>query len=203
MNQRKSPQEIATYLSEKDPILKKVIQQVEIIEVKKRDNYFLSLTESIISQQLSVKVADVIFARFENLFPEKQVTPEQVLLIDTEKMREVGMSYAKAKYVKAIAQHVLDSPLMFEQFDEMSDEDIIADLIQIKGVGRWTAEMFLMFTMGREDIFSYGDLGLRNAIKKLYGVEEVTPETASAIVSLWSPYKTYASRYLWKSLELA
>jgi DNA-3-methyladenine glycosylase II len=100
-----------------------------------------------------VKVADVIFARFENLFPEKNITPEKVLEIDTDVMRQVGMSYGKIKYVKSLAQHVIDSPLLFEKFDSLSEEEIIAELTQVKGIGKWTAEMFLMFNMGKPDIF--------------------------------------------------
>ncbi len=199
---KKTPSEIALFLSEKDPILASVIISCGVLPQTHSTDYFISLIESIVSQQLSIKVADVIFARFEALFLDKKITPEKVMEIDTEMMRGVGMSYAKVKYVKSIAQHVIDSPLLFEKFDEMSNEDIIATLIQINGVGRWTAEMFLLFSMGREDIFSYGDLGLRNAIKKLYGLDPVTSETADVIVSQWIPYRSYASRYLWKSLEM-
>ena len=199
---QKTPEEIALYLSKKDPILAQVIKSVGVLPRTHNADYFIALTESIVSQQLSVKVADVIFARFVSLFPNKKITPEKVLEIDTEVMRGVGMSYAKVKYVKSIATHVIDSPLLFEKFDEMSNEDIIATLIQINGVGRWTAEMFLLFTMGREDIFSYGDLGLRNAMKKLYNLETVTPETSESIVSQWIPFRSFASRYLWKSLEM-
>jgi DNA-3-methyladenine glycosylase II len=196
-----SANEIAEYLIKKDPILGKVVSAVGPLEASHKDNYFLSLIESIISQQLSVKVADVIFARFENLFPEKNITPEKVLEIDTDVMRQVGMSYGKIKYVKSLAQHVIDSPLLFEKFDSLSEEEIIAELTQVKGIGKWTAEMFLMFTMGKPDIFSYGDLGLKNAIKKLYGIEELTEEKAKEITDIWKPYRSYGSRYLWRSLD--
>lgn len=193
----------AEFLREADAILAKVIENVGILEEKKSDNYFISLIESIVSQQLSVKVADVIYGRFENLFPEKVITPEKVLEIDTEVMRKVGMSYGKIKYVKSLAEHVIQSPTMFEQFDAMSDEDIIAELIPIKGIGQWTAEMFLIFTMGRPDVFSYGDLGLKNAIRNLYGLSDrPTLEEANEITDVWRPYRSYGSRYLWKSLEV-
>lgn len=193
--------EIARYLAEKDPVLGAVIQAVGPLDTPHNPNYFLSLVESIVSQQLSVKVADVIYARFVSLFPEKEVTPEKVLEIDTDVMRQVGMSYGKIKYVKSLAEHVIASPRMFETFDQMSEEDIITELTKVKGIGRWTAEMFLMFTMGKEDIFSYGDLGLRNALKKLYAIEELTEEKAAEITDKWRPYRTYASRYLWRSLD--
>lgn len=194
----------AKFLREADATLARVIEKVGILEEKKSDNYFISLIESIVSQQLSVKVANVIYGRFENLFPEKVVTPEKVLEIDTEVMRKVGMSYGKIKYVKSLAEHVIQSPTMFEQFDAMSDEDIIAELIPIKGIGQWTAEMFLIFTMGRPDVFSYGDLGLKNAIRNLYGLSDrPTLEEANEITDAWRPYRSYGSRYLWKSLEIA
>lgn len=190
-------------LQKVDKILANVIEKVGVLDERKTTDYYLSLTESIVSQQLSVKVADVIFARLVNLFPDKKITPEEVLKIDTEMMRGVGMSYAKIKYIKALAQHVVDSPTMFEKFDEMSDEDIIAELIQIHGIGRWTAEMFLIFTMGRPDVFSYGDLGLKNALKKLYGFENhPTLEEALTITNQWKPYRSYGCRYLWKSLDV-
>ena len=186
-----------------DVTLGKVIEKVGILDERKSTDYYLSLTESIISQQLSVKVADIIYARFVALFSQQKVTPEEVLQIDTEMMRGVGMSYAKIKYIKALAEHVIASPTMFEKFDDMSDEDIIAELIQIHGIGRWTAEMFLIFTMGRPDVFSYGDLGLKNAIRRLYNFENhPTAEEAAGITDAWKPYRSYGSRYLWKSLEL-
>jgi DNA-3-methyladenine glycosylase II len=191
------------FLQTADPILAKVIEKVGVLDESKSTNYFISLIESIVSQQLSVKVADVIYARFENLFPAKVITPEKVLEIDTEAMRGVGMSYGKVKYVKSLAEHVIASPTMFETFDEMNDEDIISELIQIKGIGQWTAEMFLIFTMGRPDVFSYGDLGLKNAIRNLYGLlDRPTIDVATDITDAWRPYRSYGSRYLWKSLEL-
>ncbi|CAN5189191.1 DNA-3-methyladenine glycosylase [soil metagenome] len=197
------PEEAKKYLMQADPILGKVIEKVGVLEPTKHTNYYLSLTESIVSQQLSVKVADVIFARFVNLFPDQKVTPEEILKIDTEDIRRVGFSYAKVKYVKALAKHVLDSPTMFETFDELSDAEIIMELVKVNGIGKWTAEMFLIFTMGRPDVFSYGDLGLKNAIKQLYGFEiHPTPEEAASITDKWKPYRSYGSRYLWKSLDL-
>lgn len=193
----------AEFLKKADSTLANVIEKVGILETRKSTNYFVSLIESIVSQQLSVKVADVIYARFENLFPEKHITPENVLEIDKEVMRNVGMSYGKITYVQSLARHVIDSPLLFEKFDEMADEDIVAELIKVKGIGQWTAEMFLIFTMGREDVFSYGDLGLKNALRNLYGfTDRPTLEEANEITEQWRPYRSYGSRYLWKSLEL-
>lgn len=190
------------YLAETDPILGEIIDQVPPFERSWGKNYFLDLIESIISQQLSVKAADTIWKRFQTLF-SGQIIPEDVLAMDQEKMRECGISYGKISYIKDLASHVLSSGLLFEQFDIMTDEEIIQELIKVKGIGRWTAEMFLMFTMGRPDVFSYGDLGIRKALQKLYGFEkEPTQKEAEAIAAMWRPYRTVACRYLWKSLDI-
>lgn len=201
MKNTSSTTDIARYLSEKDPILGKIIAKVGSLEAQKSTDYFISLVESIVSQQLSVKVADVIYARFENLFADRKVTPEKVLEIDADVMRQVGMSYGKIKYVKSLAQHVIDSPRVFEMFDLLSEEEIITELTQVKGIGKWTAEMFLIFSMGKPDIFSYGDLGIRNAIKKLYKIEDLSEHHALTIAEKWIPYRSYACRYLWRSLD--
>lgn len=201
MKNTSSTTDIARYLSEKDPILGKIIAKVGSLEAQKSTDYFISLVESIVSQQLSVKVADVIYARFENLFADRKVTPEKVLEIDADVMRQVGMSYGKIKYVKSLAQHVIDSPRVFEMFDLLSEEEIITELTQVKGIGKWTAEMFLIFSMGKPNIFSYGDLGIRNAIKKLYKLEDLSEHHALTIAEKWIPYRSYACRYLWRSLD--
>lgn len=189
------------HLIKTDPILGEVVKKYPPFERQKGENYFLDLTESIISQQLSIKAADTIWGRFKKLFGKK-ITPEAVITIDKEKMRECGISYQKISYIKDLAKHVLESAIVFEQFDTMTDEEIIVELIKIKGIGRWTSEMFLMFTMGRPDIFSYGDLGIRRAIEKVYGLDhEPTQEEAESFAKKWKPYRTVACRYLWKSLE--
>ena len=185
----------------KDPILAKVIAEHPMFERNWGGHYFLDLVESIISQQLSVKAADTIWKRFQDLFPENEITPLAVMQMNDEKIRAAGISYQKISYIKDLAKHVEESGLVFEQFDIMTDEEIITELTKVKGIGRWTAEMFLMFSMDRPDIFSYGDLGIRNAIKKLYGFAEApTKEEAEKIAEKWRPYRTIACRYLWKSL---
>lgn len=193
--------DIAEYLKNADPILGSIIDQVSLPPWQKPESYFVDLIESIVSQQLSIKAADTIFKRFVSLFPNGRVTPEDVLRIDDERIRLVGLSYQKISYVKDLAKQVLESGITFEQFDIMSDEEIITELIKVKGIGRWTGEMFLMFAMGRPDVFSYGDLGIRNAIQKLYKLDHnPSKEEAEEISMKWKPYRTYACRYLWKSL---
>ncbi|MBI2442517.1 MAG: DNA-3-methyladenine glycosylase 2 family protein [Candidatus Levybacteria bacterium] len=202
---KKSPtgKEIATYLAKKDPILKSVIGQVGPIDPRKGGNYFIELVESVVSQQLSIKAADTIWKRFIALFPKEQVDPALTLDIPDQKIRDVGISWQKISYIKDLAKKTMESAILFEQFEIMTDEEIIQELIKVKGIGRWTAEMFLMFSMGRLDVFSYGDLGLKRAMQKLYRLrKEPSEKTALTIANKWKPYRTLGCRYLWKSLEM-
>lgn len=191
------------YLRKKDPILAKIIEQVPPFERYKARNYFEALLESIVSQQLSVKAADTIWVRFLALLPEKEVTAENVWAVPDQKIRDAGISWQKISYIKDLAKKTMESGILFEQFEIMTDEEIITELVKVKGIGRWTAEMFLMFAMERPDVFSYGDLGLRRAIQKWYGLDhEPTQAEAEKIAENWKPYRTLACRYLWRSLEL-
>lgn len=197
-------QKAREYLIKSDPILGEVIKNYPPFERRVGENYFVNLAETIISQQLSIKAADTIWLRFVKLFPKNKITPENVITTDTEKMRECGISYQKIGYIKDLAEKTLVSGIVFEQFDIMTDEEIIAELIKVKGIGRWTAEMFLMFTMGRPDVFSYGDLGIRKAIQRIYSLKkQPTQKKAEQIAKQWIPYRTVACRYLWRSLDNA
>ncbi len=197
-------QKAREYLIKSDPILGEVIKNYPPFERRVGENYFVNLAETIISQQLSIKAADTIWLRFVKLFPKNKITPENVITTDTEKMQECGISYQKIGYIKDLAEKTLVSGIVFEQFDIMTDEEIIAELIKVKGIGRWTAEMFLMFTMGRPDVFSYGDLGIRKAIQRIYSLKkEPTQKKAEKIAKQWIPYRTVACRYLWRSLDNA
>ncbi|MBI5045052.1 MAG: DNA-3-methyladenine glycosylase 2 family protein [Candidatus Levybacteria bacterium] len=192
------------FLSKNDPILGQIIKKVPPIEKHKATNYFEALLESIVSQQLSVKAADTIWSRFLALLPGKRVIPEEVWKIDDQKIRDAGISWQKVSYIKDLAKKTMESGILFEQFEIMTDEEIITELVKVKGIGRWTAEMFLMFAMDRPDVFSYGDLGLRRAIEKAYKLRhEPTQEEAEKIAQKWKPYRTIACRYLWRSLELS
>lgn len=187
-----------------DPILFSVAQTITLEEhaIRSPNRYFVSLCSEIIGQQLSGKVADVLFDRFEKLFPKRTVTPKRVLATSEAVLRGVGMSWSKTRFIRDLAQHVLTKSLQLDQLAKLSDQDVIKELTKVKGIGPWTAEMFLMFTLGREDVFSYGDLGLRKAIKKLYGFKkDPTVKQMEKIANKWKPYRTYAARILWKSLE--
>jgi DNA-3-methyladenine glycosylase II len=190
-------------LSQKDPILAKVIRDVGEIEWKEDESYFYSLVSSIVSQQLSTKAADTIWKRFVALLPDGKTTPESVVTLEDQLIRDAGISWSKIKYIKDLAEKTLSSGILFEQFEIMTEEEIIEELIKVKGIGRWTAEMFLMFNMQRPDVFSYGDLGLRRALQNLYNLDhEPTVAEADIISEVWRPYRTIASRYLWRSLEV-
>lgn len=186
-----------------DPILYEVAIKVTLPQHTKSEDYFIDLVESIVSQQLSIKASDTIFGRFKKLFPKEKITPKQILKLDDKKIRECGISYSKIKYIKGIAKAVVNKDIELEKLDELSNEEVIIEMVKLKGIGVWTAEMFLMFTLGRPDVFSTGDLGLQNAIIKLYGLKnKPSKEELLKISDKWAPYRTTASRVLWRSLEL-
>lgn len=164
-------------------------------------DHFLDLIEVITGQQLSMTVADKIFSRFLSLFDSKSPSPEQVIEISTEKLRSVGLSNSKALYVLNIANAVSSKTLALDQLENLSDDEIKEELIKIKGIGPWSAEMFLIFSMKRPDVFSVGDLGLRIAIEKLYGIKRDDLKKIEKLAENWRPHRTLASRLLWSSLE--
>lgn len=199
---------IISHFKKADPKLHKILEKVyaihgdEIFVLKKHDFLFDRLVESIISQQLSVRVADVIYERVLNLLPSKKLDPANLLKVKGEDLRAAGMSFGKIKYLKDLAEKVQSGELDLDNLEKLENEEVIKELTKVKGIGRWTAEMFLMFALGRPDIFSHGDLGLKNAIKKIYGFEEYKIEIVEEIVIKWSPYRTIAAKILWRSLEL-
>lgn len=195
-------QEAKEALIEADGKLAKLIELCgEMKEIKLEEEYFHSLLSSVIGQQLSGKVADVIWKRFaEHLGGE--ITAERVLSADGEALRALGVSYSKINYLKNIAAAVKDKTLDLDNVSRYPDEEIISQLVQIKGIGRWTAEMFLIFSLGRKDVYSLGDGGLARAVKNLYGFEKEPTKAQLLEISLkWAPYRTAASLYLWRSLE--
>lgn len=193
---------IENHFKRADPILfaaAKSLGEMPSHSVRSARLYFADLAETIISQQLSGRAASTIFGRFKRLCG--RITPENVLKLRDEDMRNCGLSNAKVQYTKDLAKHIKDKKINLAKISLLPNEEIINKLVQVKGIGRWTAEMFLMFTLGREDVFSHGDLGLRNAIKKLYQLDNPTTKEIENIVQKWSPYRTWASRILWKSLD--
>lgn len=192
----------AAWLAEHDPVMADLVEQFGVMEIKPHKNYYLALVESIISQQLSVKAADTIEGRFKSLYDNKVPSPEQILATKHEAMRAVGLSNAKANYIRDLAEHVLSGKVKFNAIDKQSNETIIAELTDVKGIGEWTVHMFLMFCVGRLDILASGDLGVRKGVQNAYGLDHTpTPLelTDLAQINHWEPYQTVACLYLWKS----
>ncbi len=184
-----------------DPVIQKLIKKYgDLTWNKKEINLFESLIESIISQQLSIKASDTIFSRFKNLF-KAFPTPKEILKTSDEKLRSVGLSGSKAKYIKSLSEFIEKKDLVLENLKNLEDEEVITELTKVKGIGRWTAEMILIFTLRRPDIFSIGDLALRKAVSRLYSVDINDLAKIKKISLKWIPYRSTASRYLWKSLE--
>jgi len=185
-----------------DPVLSCIIDNYTISSPKPSTNLFRDLLEAIVSQQLSNKAAATIFDRFLTLFPkEKTPRPEEILKLSDETLRSCGLSRQKTSYLKSLAEEIVSNKLVLENLHLLSDEAVISSLTTVKGIGRWTAEMFLIFSLGRQDTFSLGDLGLRAAVAKLYGVDREDKIKIEAISQIWSPYRSLACLYLWKSLE--
>lgn len=194
---------IAEHFRKKDPVLAGVLDKHSKLRIlSKSDNYFSTLCEIIINQQLSDKAAATILGKFKKLFSGRKITPENLLKIKDQDIRNSGLSWKKVSFIKNIAAKIIAGDLNLDKLELLNDESVILELKKCKGIGDWTAEMFLMLAMGREDVFSHGDLGLRRAMQKLYGLKnEPTLDIALRISRKWSPYRTYASFILWRSLD--
>jgi DNA-3-methyladenine glycosylase II len=191
------------YLIKADPILKKIIMANALASRELRGKPFLSLARAIIGQQLSVKAAQSIYNKVLEAFKSKTFpSPKTLLAMPKSKLRKAGLSNSKVEYLRNLANFVELHTKEFRKLEKMTDQEITELLVQIKGVGLWTAEMFLMFCLGREDVFSYGDYGLRMAMQRIYGLRKIPSEKrAKQISDKWKPYRTHASLYLWQSLN--
>lgn len=169
-----------------------------------REDAYQTLAMAICGQQLSVKAAATIWGRIEELFGGKTPEPKAVIAADPQALRDAGLSWSKVAYFRDLAEHVLDGELDLKRLPELPDEEIIAELTAIKGIGRWTAEMFLIFHLGRPDVLSTGDLGIRKGYQLAYGLDE--PPTEAELAEYgerWSPHRTIACLYFWRSLDNA
>lgn len=196
----------ATHLATSDPVLEPIINKAGLASITPHDNYYWELIDSIISQQLSVKAASTIEKRFRDLFDEDIPTPEQILSKSIDELRSAGLSGQKAKYIQDLAGHIKSGKVSFDKITGQSNEEIITELTDVKGIGEWTAHMFLIFSVGRLDILPTGDLGIRNGVRKLYGFSDMpTPEQIRdvAVANNWHPYESVASWYVWHSLDNA
>ena len=198
---RRDKKRVARHFRRHDPILHGALASAEwemLRPAEKPSGYFGRLCREIISQQLGSGAARAIVGRFRLLFPRGRVTPVRVLAFSEKELRATGMSWAKARSVRDLAARVEAQEIDFKKFAAADDEHVIAELVKVRGIGRWTAEMFLIFTLGREDIFSFGDFALRKSLKHLYGPHRTrTQKSMERIVRRWSPYRSYASLALW------
>lgn len=173
-------------------------------DLKPHTNYYSTLVRSIVGQQLSVKAAASIWKRVTALFDDKIPSPEQLMEIDNEKLRQTGLSYPKVRYIKDLAGHILDKRLDLAHISKMPNDQLIEQLTAVKGIGEWSAHMFMIFSLGRLDVLPVGDLGIRKAVQQIYGLKDL-PDPAAIITvankNKWHPYESVASWYLWHKLD--
>lgn len=192
------------HLRKSDPVMARLIAEIGPCryEVKNFGTHFDALCRSIIYQQLSTKAAGTIHGRFLALFPDERPSPDALLALPEETLRGVGLSRQKLNYLRDLAARVHRGELPLDHLDELPDADIIEYLVQVKGIGVWTAQMFLMFRLGRLDVLPDLDLGIRNAIKRAYRVRGVpNAKRIAKIGAPWRPYASVACWYLWRSLD--
>jgi DNA-3-methyladenine glycosylase II len=192
-----------THLRSKDCVLRKVIDTVGPFTLKVERKRFAMLVRSIISQQISTGAARSIRHRLEELVAPHDVTDVSIGRLSTEELRTAGVSPQKAGYLLDLAQNVSSGGVKLKQIGRLSNEDVISELTQVKGIGRWTAQMFLIFSLGRLDVFPHDDLGVRSAIRELYGFDELpVKDECLKIAQRWSPYESVASWYCWRLIDL-
>ncbi|MEM4391308.1 MAG: DNA-3-methyladenine glycosylase [Candidatus Nitrosotenuis sp.] len=185
----------------KDPDLGKIIRSVGPYSIILEKNPYRSLVDAIITQQLSGKAAESISARFKDIY-KRYPKPEDVLRTPVSKLQKAGLSRMKISYIKDLSKKVIDEQIQFRILRNMPDDEVVSELTKISGVGTWTAHMFLIFCLGRQDILPVGDLGLRKGIQRLYCLPEIPKDAQiEEIAERWRPYRTVATWYLWKSLK--
>jgi len=195
--------EALRHLAEVDPVLRGLIAPFAPPPLERDPRLFRTLVSAIVSQQLSGAGAAAILRRVEALFPEAMgVNPAGLAALEDEALRGAGLSRAKVTALKDLAAHVMDGRLDLEGMDTLSDDEVIAALVAVRGIGRWTAEMFLIFSLGRPDVLPVDDYGVRNAVKRAYGLAELpNKRELTAIAASWHPHCSVASLLLWSSLE--
>lgn len=196
--------EACAHLSKRDRIMRRLIAQYPEGCLESRGNAFVTLARSIVGQQISVKAAQSVWDRFVQLIPMDQwrLKPESVLSLSIEQMRSAGLSARKVEYIRDLAAHFADGKICPAEWQQMDDEAIIAELVAVRGIGRWTAEMFLIFHMFRPDVFPLDDVGLIKGISQVYfSGEPVSRAEARELGEAWTPYRTVATWYIWRSLD--
>lgn len=191
-------------LSESDAVLAQLVQKYGPCTIQPHTNHYGELVSAIIGQQLSEKAGATIYKRFLTLFDGKLPTPEQIIATDKEAIRAIGCSYSKAGYMKDLAQHIIDGRLDLAHISTLPNDEVIRQLVAVKGIGEWSAHMFMMFSLGRLDILPTGDLGIRKAMMQLYDLPELPKPSVMLEISIthdWAPYQSVACWYLWQSLD--
>jgi len=190
------------HLRQSDPILREVIRRAGPYALKLKRDRFQALVYSILAQQISGKAAAAMRKKLEDLAGPEGLTPRRISALSFEELRGAGLSRQKASYILDLAQRVHTGTLTLDRLARCSDDTVIESLIEVKGIGVWTAHMFLIFSLGRLDVLPHGDYGVRSAIQKLYGLEDLPDrETCHRIAERWRPYASIASWYCWRSLE--
>lgn len=193
-----------TYLRGIDPVMERVIERIGPCTLRPDPNLFEALVDAIVSQQISVKAADAILARVRAGLPTQCITPETMLPCDYEMLRSFGLSPQKARYIRNLLDHIASGELQLESLPQLDDEEIIMQLVAVKGIGRWTAEMLLIFSLGRMDVLPVDDLGLVEGVRDAYGLPaRPTKKEMQAHGELWRPYRTCATWYMWAWRRLA
>ena len=203
-----APRKGLAHLRRSDPVLAALIASVGPLRDAREgrpdpDDHYGALVRSITGQQLSVSAARAIYGRLTARFADRPPTPQELLADDPEELRAAaGLSRAKVSYLRSLAEHVVSGELELERLDELSDEDVIVELVAVKGLGLWTAHMFLMFHLERPDVLPVGDLGIRRAIERAYALDGLPDAPViEEIAAPWRPHRTLACRYLWRSLK--
>jgi DNA-3-methyladenine glycosylase II len=192
--------EACKHLVKKDRVMKRLIPQFGEASLQSRGDAFVTLARSIVGQQISVKAAQTVWDRFAQL--PRKITPANVLKLKVDDMREAGLSARKVEYLVDLALHFDNGALNVKKWSEMSDDDIIDELVAIRGIGRWTAEMFLMFHLMRPNVLPLDDVGLINGISRNYfSGEAVSRSEAREVAAAWAPYCSVATWYIWRSLD--
>jgi DNA-3-methyladenine glycosylase II len=191
-----------------DPVLAGLIERCGVLSSPPRkradpEEHYGALLHAVVNQQLSVKAGAAIYGRLQERFGGRPPTPEELLADDPEELRlAAGLSRSKVGFMRSLAEHILSGELELERLDSLSDEEVMAELVAVKGIGEWTAHMFLMSHLHRPDVLAPGDLGIRRAVEKAYGLQEIPDrETIERLAERWRPHRTLACRYLWRSLN--
>jgi DNA-3-methyladenine glycosylase II len=204
---RVSPARAIAHLRASDPVLAELIDAAGPLPDARegraeRDDHYGALVRAIVGQQLSVHAARAIYGRLTARFEDRPPTPQEIIEDDPQELRSVGLSRAKVEFLRSLAEHVLDGRLELERLGALGDDEVIEELVAVKGLGVWTSHMFLMFHLDRPDVLPVGDLGIRRAMERAYGLDGLpAPAAMEEIAEPWRPQRTLACRYLWRSLQ--